>query len=116
MMRQVFARYIESKEWKAVVKAVRIRDFDQCQDCGEVRGKLIVHHTDYRNWGFGDLREINDCILVCPGCHTKRHNNLSLDVPFWARRNDEISPEIFSNQREEILRYHPRRGKKVKLI
>ena len=116
MMRQVFARYIESKEWKAVVKAVRLRDFDQCQDCGELRGKLYVHHTSYDNWGYGDIREINDCILVCQKCHNKRHRNFSVDVPFWANRRDEIPAEVYSNFREEIIRLHPMRGKEVKLI
>ena len=116
LMRQVFLDYINSKEWKAVIKAVRIRDFNQCQDCGELRRKLIVHHTDYRNWGYGDLREINDCILVCGKCHIKRHRNFSVDVPFWASQRDEISPEIFFNKREEELSYHPFRGKEAKLI
>jgi len=41
---------------------------------------------------------------------------LSVDVPFWANRRDEIPAEVYSNFREEIIRLHPMRGKEVKLI
>jgi len=118
MMRQVFAQYIDSREWKEVVKAVKFRDNNACRDCGQTEGKLIVHHTDYDNWGYGDQREINDCVLVCIKCHNKRHRNYSVDVPFWANRRDEIPPELyFDNAREEMRRLHPmNKLRKRKLI
>ena len=116
MMRQVFAEYIKSKEWKKLVEAVKVRDDYQCQDCGQTEGKLYVHHTSYDNWGYGDQREINDCILVCQKCHNIRHRNFSVDVPFWANRKDEIPSEVLFNKREELNRLNPLRGREIKLI
>ena len=73
-------------------------------DCGESEGKLIVHHTNYDNWGYGDQREIDDCVLVCLKCHNKRHRDDSVKTPFWATRNGELSrqeeEEMFKSLKE----------------
>jgi len=89
--RELYHYYQDSKYWKILVKAVRERDNNRCVDCGQTEGKLIVHHTNYDNWGYGDIREINDCVLVCEKCHNKRHRDNSVKVPFWATRNGGLS-------------------------
>jgi len=101
-MKELYSYYQNSKYWKEVVKAVRKRDNNTCQDCGQTEGILIVHHNDYLNWGYGDQREIDDCILVCSRCHTIRHRNFSVDVPFWADREIELSREKFKELKEVI--------------
>ena len=89
--RELYMAYQGSLYWKEVVKAVRERDNNTCQDCSKTGEKLIVHHTDYNNWGRGDSFEIEDCILVCLKCHGKRHRDGSVKVPFWAGRNRKRS-------------------------
>lgn len=92
-MRALYYTYQNSKGWDYVRREVRARDNNTCQDCGQAEGKLIVHHNDYYNWGSGDRREVNHCVLVCVICHNKRHRDNSVNVPFWAGQNDELSRE-----------------------
>jgi len=98
--KELYSYHQNSKYWKKVVKAVRERDNNQCVDCGQTKGKLIVHHTNYDNWGYGDIREIKDCVLVCLKCHNKRHRDNSVKVPFWASRNGELSRQ----EQEEMFK------------
>jgi hypothetical protein len=104
-MRELYIYYQSSKYWHEVVKAVKERDNNTCQDCGKKDCKLIVHHEKYDNWGYGDFREIKDCVLLCEKCHNKRHRNFSVDVPFWASRNGELTrqdQEEINNLEREI--------------
>ncbi len=101
-MKELYTYYQGSKYWKKVVKAVRARDNNTCQDCGQTEGILIVHHTSYISWGFGDSREIEDCILVCWKCHNKRHLDDSLNVPFWVDREMDLSREKEKELKEII--------------
>jgi len=89
--RELYLAYQNSKHWKEVVKEVRARDNNRCVDCGKSEGRLTIHHSDYDNWGIGDSREAGDCVLVCEKCHNKRHRDNSVNVPFWANRNGELS-------------------------
>lgn len=104
-MRNIFVDYNSSPQWKNVVEQVKYRDNNTCQDCGKKDCKLIVHHEKYDNWGYGDFREIKDCVLLCEKCHNKRHRNFSVDVPFWASRNGELTrqeEEEINNLEREI--------------
>jgi len=104
-MRELYIHYQNSKNWHEVVKAVKERDNNTCRDCGKKDCKLIVHHESYDNWGYGDFREIKDCVLLCEKCHNKRHRNFSVDVPFWASRNGELTrqdQEEINNLEREI--------------
>jgi hypothetical protein len=104
-MRELYICYQGSKYWHEVVKAVKERDNNTCRDCGKKDCKLIVHHEKYDNWGYGDFREIKDCVLLCEKCHNKRHRNFSVDVPFWASRNGELTrqeEEEINNLEREI--------------
>jgi hypothetical protein len=90
-MRALFYTYQNSSDWNYVRKAVKERDNNTCQDCGKKDCKLIVHHEKYDNWGYGDFREIKDCVLLCEKCHNKRHRNFSVDVPFWAMKQGGLN-------------------------
>lgn len=90
-MVDIFRYYMSSPAWNIVKNEVYERDNNRCVDCAQGEGKLIVHHTSYDNWGKGNYQEIEDCILVCPVCHNKRHRDNSVKVPFWAK----IYPEDY---------------------
>jgi len=92
-MRALYYSYQDSKGWDHVRKEVMARDNSRCVDCGQTEGKLIAHHTSYDNWGLGEIREVDDCVLVCLKCHNKRHRDNPAGVPFWARQNSGPSKE-----------------------
>lgn len=70
-----YARYLQSPEWrKRRERALKRSDY-KCQDCGAVYG-LSVHHLTYAR--VGDERE-EDLIVLCKGCHRKRHPEI--DAP-----------------------------------
>jgi 5-methylcytosine-specific restriction endonuclease McrA len=100
--RELYMAYQRSKYWNKVVQEVRLRDNNRCRDCGQTKGKLIVHHTNYDNWGYGDYEEMKDCVLVCQKCHDKRHRYNSINVPFWAWRNGESSRQEEIQNKETI--------------
>jgi len=59
-------------------KMVIERDAYTCQDCGKSlagagANDFNVHHTKYEKI-FG-TEDINDLILLCIPCHTRRHRN-----------------------------------------
>ena len=89
MMIEAFRGYTSSSEWLYVKQKVVERDRHVCVDC---KGKLpkgkggMVHHDNYTHWGKGNQAEIDACILLCKGCHTKRHalRSMKLKTPFWA--------------------------------
>lgn len=72
-----YARYRQSKKWKALRDQVRKRAGFKCQGCGATaQEKLLeVHHKTYER--LGDER-LEDLVLMCQRCHATEHQ--------WKRR------------------------------
>lgn len=100
LLQDIYVLYQSSALWRDVVSAVKERDGRLCTKCGEMPKKGVVHHLSYQNWGKGDQEEIDDCTYLCVPCHNKEHRNMTVEVPFWANRNN---PEV----RLEILKAAP---------
>lgn len=75
-----YQRYIKSKEFDVVRKAVRERD-KVCQCCGRTQEEVdaddkvtfSTHHRSYAHLFQADEEEIGDCILLCSVCHRAIH-------------------------------------------
>lgn len=70
----------EERAWQAVRKVVIERDEGRCRQCGIVppKGELDVHHLIPRAAGGQD--EAGNCVLLCDGCHARRHPNLQVSL------------------------------------
>ena len=69
-----YPEYLETWEWKAKVKLVRLRDSDQCTMCQrsvEV-AELHVHHKTYKRRGF---ERLSDLTTLCSSCHHSVHRH-----------------------------------------
>ena len=72
-----YKKYIRSKAFKAVKKAVEERDGYKCMTCGRTRGEgaqLCCHHRTYEHLYEGGEQEIADCITLCKVCHSMVHS------------------------------------------
>lgn len=67
--RENYAAYMKSDQWEVRRRAAVVRAGCKCQLCGH-RGKLDVHHNDYRRLG-QELPE--DLIALCRPCHDRFH-------------------------------------------
>lgn len=77
-----YKEYLKSKHWAKVRKLAIKRSGNKCQLCSS-KGKLNVHHNNYKNLG----KELpTDLIVLCETCHKKFHNkNITItftDVPY----------------------------------
>lgn len=68
-------RYIKSKEFDEVRKAVFERDNCQCVICGRTEN-LVCHHKCYKHLGEGNQAEIDDCVTLCNLDHISHHKQL----------------------------------------
>ena len=55
-------------------KAVFIRDKGRCRLCGDEKG-LHMHHIIYRSQDKKLVNDVNNCIMLCIGCHALVHSN-----------------------------------------
>lgn len=78
-----YQRYIKSKEFDEVRKAVFERDNYQCQFCNwtpddynpDVKSSkrtLTCHHRTYEHL-YNEKEHLEDCITVCSVCHPNLH-------------------------------------------
>ena len=75
MNKQQYKIYRESEEWAWVVAVVTKWD-EKCVKCGIARRPdrvHDVHHTSYAHVGLANHEEVDDCELLCRGCHSKKH-------------------------------------------
>ena len=103
--------YLKTEEWRMKQLEILKRDNYVCQDCVKVLPQIIkkfnlqqfgdlltnfkmlasvVHHNTYDT-----LRtplEIEDCVSLCPPCHTLKHSSLIIFAE--ERRNNEILKRI----------------------
>lgn len=72
-----YKKYIRSKEFKVVKKAVEERDGGQCVTCGRTRNDgvtLSCHHRVYAHlYGGVEGGEVGDCVTLCSICHRAIH-------------------------------------------
>ena len=66
-----YAKYLQSKRWKAVSKQVMDKYGYKCVDCGSVI-KLNVHHLTYKHIG-KEEDHLDDLTLLCNKCHKQVH-------------------------------------------
>lgn len=71
-MDEKYREYLLSSRWKRIKKVIRIRDGGKCQECGETKGFLDVHHITYENL-FNESKHTNDLVLLCRNCHKDVH-------------------------------------------
>jgi 5-methylcytosine-specific restriction endonuclease McrA len=94
-MVDVFLKYMASDVWQGVREAVIRESNGQCVDCLRQIREGTVHHTSYEDWGKGNIEEVMSCIYLCKKCDRKRHNGPgSVEVPFWAKRNEQCWGEL----------------------
>lgn len=73
-----YQAYMLSAQWEQK----RLKIFSQrgrsCEDCGETRGEIHVHHLNYKRLG-AELPE--DLRVLCRTCHKKRHSRNTILPP-----------------------------------
>ncbi len=68
-----YTAYLRSDEWKAVKRAVLVRDNYQCTECSSV-DNLQIHHLNYNNIFFEEYNNYEDLVTLCQFHHFKKHN------------------------------------------
>lgn len=63
-----------TKNWSCLVKLVRERDDNACQDCGKTGIRLHTHHII--PWHEYPVESVETLITLCNGCHMKWEENL----------------------------------------
>ena len=78
-------------------KWVRIRDYRQCQICGEILpvpfGRLEVHHIIYHCNKGSD--EIENLVTLCDLCHAVIHDHMG---PAWVGVNNTLKEKQEQNK------------------
>lgn len=73
-----YGKKLSKREWKELVKAVRLRDGDTCQICGvtkEEKGRnMDVHHII--PWSDSNDDSLDNLICLCRSCHMKEERKL----------------------------------------
>lgn len=74
---------LEDSRWVALVKQIRKRDRDRCQECGRKKRKgleMNVHHLHYypnrKPWEYDE----SDLVTLCRDCHIKAHDRINFDA------------------------------------
>lgn len=65
-----YEKYLKSARWKRKARAARRRAGYRCQDCGQARPPLEVHHKTYARLGY---ERMSDLVALCGRCHDGRH-------------------------------------------
>ena len=62
-----------SDEWRQAAGLARRRDYNTCQDCGQVgdrpKNRIEVHHIDEDAWN----HDLDNLVTLCRICHGYRH-------------------------------------------
>ena len=73
---------LKDPRWKALVKKIRKRDRDRCQECGQRKRKgleMNVHHLHYypnrKPWEYED----DNFITLCRDCHIAAHERIEFE-------------------------------------
>lgn len=86
---------VRGKGWRLVRLKALQRDHYICQECGETKKRLVVHHIDWR----GKRRDISqkemnndlsNLVTLCDKCHNAIHRHKSDD---YHNRYEEITGE-----------------------
>lgn len=102
-----YQKYIRSKKFKLVKKAVFERDGYKCMVCGRTKDEanLTCHHRVYSHLFQGGELEANDCLTLCQYCHKGIHSIrsnfkwFSMDNP---RNQEDNGKEDGDNTIQEI--------------
>ena len=60
-------------DWRRLRKRVLTRDHWTCTGCGQVGGRLEVHHV--RKWAESQDDSEDNLVTVCAKCHIAKHRN-----------------------------------------
>lgn len=88
-----------TQDWKATREAIKIRDRNQCMNCGDSgeETSLDLHHIVPRGQGGSD--RISNLILLCRQCHEAAHEErLAPTVDF--RTGGQMQEEEFEIYRK----------------
>jgi 5-methylcytosine-specific restriction endonuclease McrA len=64
--RRDYRAYLRSPHWRRTRKEALIRAEGRCEECGEAKRRLEVHHKTYERLG-AELPE--DLLVLCQDCH-----------------------------------------------
>lgn len=68
-----YKTYIKSAYWRAFRISILAQRGSTCQDCGDHRHPVQVHHLNYMRL----MRELpTDVRVLCDPCHRKRHGKV----------------------------------------
>ncbi len=67
-----YRRYLKSEKWKHIRNEVLVRDHCSCQECGNKKPPLQVHHKSYE-FVFREKKNLNTLITLCEKCHKREH-------------------------------------------
>jgi 5-methylcytosine-specific restriction endonuclease McrA len=84
IMQEKYTSKIAGTSWPKISLSIRKRDSYICQECGEKKKRLIVHHKDWhgkqRNVRAADMNnDPSNLITLCVKCHNKIHRHKSKD-------------------------------------
>lgn len=102
---QAYQKYIRSKKFKIVKKAVEERDGYACAVCGRTRTdgvNLTCHHKTYAHLFSGGQEEINDCVTLCTICHRAVHS-AKKNYLWFAMENPRNNDKTTEEDETEVL-------------
>lgn len=80
---------LQTVAWKVKRKSIMQRDHFTCQECGDKKSKLNVHHKTYidekKAWEYPDSM----LITLCENCHIKRHQRIGLIIERLGYMNND---------------------------
>lgn len=75
----VYRAYTQSKPYRALKRALKREVGNVCQQCGQERAALQMHHLHYLTVG---KERLHDVRLLCQDCHTAiAHGGLRVGIP-----------------------------------
>lgn len=70
-----YKQYLKTEWWQHVRRNIFRERGKVCDGCGQIEGKLTIHHLTYK-W-FGRELEHRECLrILCPKCHYEAHPEL----------------------------------------
>lgn len=90
-------RFYNSKEWTAVTKMVKNRDYGLCKLCrsnNQTTFASIVHHIVERKEDKSKALDPFNCISLCTGCHNHIHNEYKKNSQAKATMQERLNSLI----------------------
>jgi len=78
-MRKTNKDFLRSKEWLELRAQALLRDNHRCVLCGSSRN-LNVHHIFPRKFHKDLQKDLDNLVVVCPGCHFRIHKDIGYVV------------------------------------